>query len=98
MALVQEDATADEILDANTVCLGALAIGWEVHANFTPGATCWLIRVQSVEETGGDAEYLSLFTNQDDAQNAAVDARFAELAKASGATPNTLSELFDGVE
>lgn len=98
LALVQEDATADEILDANTVCLGALAIGWEVHANFTPEATCWLIRVQSVEETGGDAEYLSLFTNQDDAQNAAVDARFAELAKASGATPNTLSELFDGVE
>lgn len=98
LALVHEDATVNELLDANTVCIGALALAWEVHAGFTPDATCWLIRVQSVEETGGDAEYLSLFTNAGDAETATVDARFGELAKASGATPNDLSKLLEGME
>lgn len=97
LAVVKDDATATDILDANNVCLGALALAWEVHAGFTPDATCWLIRVQSVEETGGDAEYLSLFKNAGDAENAATDARFGELAEASGATPNALSELLDDV-
>lgn len=98
LAIVQEDATADDLLDANTVCIGALALAWEVHAGFTPDATCWLIRVQSVEETGGNAEYLSLFEGGGDAEQAAVDARFGELAEASGATPNALSDLLDGME
>lgn len=98
LALVQDDATANELLDANNICIGALALSWEVHEGFTPDATCWLIRVQSVEETGGDAEYLSLFENAGDAKGAAADARFGELAKASGATPNALSELLEGVE
>lgn len=98
LAVVQDDATTAELLDANTVCIGALALAWEVHAGFTPDATCWLIRVQSVEETGGDAEYLSLFVNADDVANAASDERFAVLAEASGATPNDLSNLLDGME
>ncbi len=98
LALVQDDATATDLLDANTICVGALALAWEVHAGFTPEATCWLIRVQSVEETGGDAEYLSLFDNAGDVENAATDARFGELAEASGAKPNALSELLEGVE
>lgn len=98
LALVHEDATVNELLDANTVCIGALALAWEVHAGFTPDATCWLIRVQSVEETGGDAEYLSLFTNAGDAETVTVDARFGELAKASGTTPNDLSKLLEGME
>ncbi|WP_336659400.1 hypothetical protein [Leucobacter sp. USHLN153] len=98
LALVQDDATATDLLDANTVCIGALAIAWEVRAGTTPDVTCWLIRVQSVEETGGDTEYLSLFEHADDAQQAATDARFGELAEASGATPNALSELLEGVE
>lgn len=98
LAVIHDDATVNELLDANNVCIGALALSWEVHANFTPDATCWLIRVQSVEETGGDAEYLSLFTGDDGADQAAVDARFGELAEASGATPNDLSELLDGIE
>ncbi|MCW2288366.1 hypothetical protein [Leucobacter luti] len=98
LAVVKEDATTDELLDANNVCIAALAVAWEVHAGFTPDATCWLIRVQSVEETGGDAEYVSLLSNVDEAKNAAVDARFGELAEASGATPNALSELLDGME
>lgn len=98
LALVHEDATVNELLDANTVCIGALAIAWDVHEGFTPDATCWLIRVQSVEETGGDAEYLSLFTDAGDAANTASDARFGELAEASGATPNNLSELLEGME
>lgn len=97
LAVVKDDATATELLDANNVCIGALALAWEVREGFTPDATCWLIRVQSVEEAGGDAEYLSLFKNAGDAENAATDARFAELAKASGATPNALSELFEGI-
>ena len=97
LAVVKEDATATEILDANNVCLGALALAWEVREGFTPDATCWLIRVQSVEETAGDAEYLSLFKNASETENAATDARFSELAKASGATPNPLSELFEGI-
>lgn len=97
LAVVKDDATATELLDANNVCIGALALAWEVREGFTPDATCWLIRVQSVEEAGGDAEYLSLFTNAGDAGNAATDARFGELAKASGATPNALSELFEGI-
>lgn len=98
LALVQDDATATEILDANTICIGTLALAWEVHAGFTPDATCWLIRVQSVEETGGNAEYLSLFDNASDTENVAADARFGELAQASGATPNTLSELLEDIE
>lgn len=98
LALVQDDTTATEVLDANTICIGTLALAWEVHAGFTLDATCWLIRVQSVEETGGDAEYLSLFDNAGDVENAAADARFGELAKASGATPNALSELLEGLE
>lgn len=98
LALVQNDVTTTDLLDANNICIGALALSWEVHEGFTPDATCWLIRVQSVEETGGDAEYLSLFDNAGDAENAASDARFGELAKASGATPNALSELLEDIE
>ena len=98
LALVQDDATATDILDANNICIGTLALAWEVHAGFTPDATCWLIRVQSVEETGGNAEYLSLFDNASEAENVAADARFGELAQASGATPNTLSELLEDIE
>lgn len=98
LAVVKDDATAADLLLANNVCIAALALAWEVHEGFTPDATCWLIRVQSVEETGGDAEYISLFTNAEDAEQAAVDARFGELAKASGATPNKLSELLEGME
>lgn len=98
LALIQKDATADELFTANLACIGALALAWEVHDGFTPDATCWLIRVQSVEETSGNAEYLSIFTNKSDLENAATDARFAELAEASGATPNKLSELFEGIE
>lgn len=98
LALVQDDVTITDLLDANNICIGALALSWEVHEGFTPDATWWLIRVQSVEETGGDAEYLSLFEYAGDAENAASDARFGELAKASGATPNALSELLEGVE
>lgn len=98
LALVQEDATTNELLDANNVCIGALALAWEVHAGFTLDATCWLIRVQSVEETDGNTEYVSLFTNAGDAENAAADARFGELAEASGATPNKLSELLEDIE
>lgn len=98
LALIQKDATADELFSANLACIGALALAWEVHEGFTPDATCWLIRVQSVEETDGNAEYLSIFTDKGDLENAATDARFAELAKASGATPNQLSDLFEGME
>lgn len=98
LALVQDDASTDELLMANTYCLGALALAWDVHEGFTPEMTCWLIRVQSVEESGGDSEYVSLFISAGDVEDAASDARFAELAMASGATPNNLSELLEGVE
>lgn len=98
LALVQSDASAEELFKANMYCIGALALAWEVHEGFTPDATCWLIRVQSVEETSGNSEYLSLFANKGDVENTATDARFAVLAEASGATPNKLSELFEGME
>lgn len=98
LALVQKDTTTTDLLDANNICIGALALAWEVHEGFTRDATCWLIRVQSVEETSGNAEYVSLFDNAGDAENAAADARFGELAEASGATPNTLSELLEDIE
>ena len=98
LALVQEDATTEEIFTADRGCIGALALAWEVHEGFTSDATCWLIRVQSVEETSGNTEYVMFFVDQGDVENAATDARFAELAEASGATPNQLSELLDGME
>ncbi|UOQ56788.1 hypothetical protein MUN78_14110 [Leucobacter allii] len=99
LALLQDDdASTDEVLTANDSCMGALAIAWEVADGATFEMTCWLIRVQSVEATGGGSEYRSLFTDAGELGNAESDARFSELAEASGAAPNQLSELLDGAE